>query len=218
MMPFPLVTLLQTAAVNSVTADELNESVDQLTQSTIALAEATANFGALKVMFAAFLVFIFIILIVFFWQLISTQHKITTIYASANKIEKFFDEETNRTIGTPQSQILIRRALNSLSQNVKYNILRTRLENHLDQRDYIQSKVTRLVSYEWGELSAFLANFECDKKTLADNLNNDDAQIIIDFMLEQIYLDKSLYTVASMDQATDLLMNGIKQQVLTVFQ
>ena len=140
------------------------------------------------------------------------------IYTSANKIEKFFEEETNRTIGAPQSQILIRRSLNSLSQNIKYNILRTRLENHLDQRDYIQSKVARLVSYEWGELSAFLANFECDKKTLADNLNNDDAQIIIDFMLEQIYLDKSLYTVASMDQATDLLMNGIKQQVLTVFQ
>ena len=154
----------------------------------------------------------------FFWQLVSTQHKIASIYSSSNKIEKFFEEETNRTIGAPQSQILIRRSLNSLAQNIKYNILRIRLENHLDQRDYIHSKVTRIVSYEWGELSSFLTNFEHDKKTLADNLNNDDAQIIINFMLEQIYLDKSLYTIASMDQSTDLLMNGIKQQVLSVFQ
>ena len=217
-MTFPLVVLLQAVTGDPITAAELNESVDQLTQSTIALAEATANFGALKVMFAAFLVFIFIILTVFFWQLVSTQHKITSIYAASNKIEKFFEEETNRTIGAPQSQILIRRSLNSLAQNIKYNILRIRLENHLDQRDYIHSKVTRIVSYEWGELSSFLTNFEHDKKTLADNLNNDDAQIIINFMLEQIYLDKSLYTVAAMDQSTDLLMNGIKQQVLSVFQ
>lgn len=217
-MLFPLVSLLQAATGDQITTAELNESVDQLTQSTVALAEATANFGALKVMFAAFLVFIFIVLAVFLWQLVSTQHKITAIYSSSHKIEKFFEEETNRTIGAPQSQILIRRSLNSLSQNIKYNILRIRLENHLDQRDYIQSKVTRLVSYEWGELSSFLTNFEHDKKTLADNLNNDDAQIIINFMLEQIYLDKSLYTIASMDQSTDLLMNGIKQQVLSVFQ
>lgn len=217
-MLFPLVSLLQAATGDQITTAELNESVDQLTQSTVALAEATANFGALKVMFAAFLVFIFIVLAVFLWQLVSTQHKITAIYSSSHKIEKFFEEETNRTIGAPQSQILIRRSLNSLSQNIKYNILRIRLENHLDQRDYIQSKVTRLVSYEWGELSSFLTNFEHDKKTLADNLNNDDAQIIINFMLEQIYLDKSLYTIASMDQSTDLLMNGIKQQVLSVIQ
>lgn len=217
-MLFPLVSLLQAATGDQITTAELNESVDQLTQSTVALAEATANFGALKVMFAAFLIFIFIVLAVFLWQLVSTQHKITAIYSSSHKIEKFFEEETNRTIGAPQSQILIRRSLNSLSQNIKYNILRIRLENHLDQRDYIQSKVTRLVSYEWGELSSFLTNFEHDKKTLADNLNNDDAQIIINFMLEQIYLDKSLYTIASMDQSTDLLMNGIKQQVLSVIQ
>ena len=216
-----LLTLLQ--AVMACDADEelteeLNQSVNQLTESTIALAEATANFGALKVMFGAFLIFIFIVLLIFFWQLISTQKKIGDIYQSAHKVEQYFREETNRTIGVSQSQILIRRALNSLSQNIKYTILRTRLENHLDQKDFIQSKVTRLVSYEWGELSAFLANFDCNRKTLADNLNNDDAQIIIDFMIEQIYLDKSLYTIASMDQATDLLMNGIKQQVLSVFQ
>ena len=215
MILFPL---LSVATETACTSDDLNKSVDQLTESTIALAEAAANFGALKVMFGAFLIFIFIVLIIFFWQLVSTQHKIGDIYLSANKIEKYFQEETNRTIGPAQSQILIRRALNSLSQNIKYTILRTRLENHLDQKDFIQSKVSRVVTYEWGELSSFLANFDCNKKTLADNLNNDDAQIIIGFMMEQIYLDKSLYTVASMDQATDLLMNGIKQQVLTVFQ
>lgn len=214
-----LFTILQAQATHPIqSADDLNSTVNQLTESSIQLAEAAANFGALKVMFGVFLVFIFVIMIAFFWQLIATQKKVGDIHSSSVKIEKFFEEETNRTIGPAQAQLIIRRLFNSLAQNVKYCILRTRLENHLDQKDFITSKVTRLVTYEWGEIVSFLANFDCQKKSLADLVSEDDSKIIIDFMMEQIYLDKSIYSIPGMDQSTDLLVNSIKQNVLNSFQ
>lgn len=226
--------LLQTVVENS---GALNSSVNQLTESTIKLSEAAANFGALKVMFGVFIVFIFVMMLFYLYQMITYSKKIGDIHSSSKKIEEYFEEASNRTLGKAQASVLIRRAFNSLAQNIKYTILRTRLENKIGEnqqetghrpepghhpnfggsginRDTIQSKIARLVNYEYAELGSFLTNFDCDDKVLAETVNLDDTQIIVDFMMEQIFLPGDEYTISNMDKETDILLNGIKLEVL----
>lgn len=207
--------LLQAVVDNS---EQLAQTVDQLTESSLKLAEAAANFGALKVIFGIFLVFTLIMILLFLYQSVATTHKITKIHESSVKLEKYMEDSSSRTLGKGQASVLIRRSFNSLSQIVKYNILRTRIENHLDQRDNVTSKIANLVRYEYAELIAFLMNFECDDIELSESIKADDAQIIIDFMIEQVYMDSELFSVASMDQATDILLNGLKLEALKNFK
>lgn len=202
---------LQASEVNS---EQLNSAVEQLSKSSIELAEATSNYGALKVAFGVFIVFAFIMLLMFIYQTLTTTKKVNQIHTSCETIKKMTEDTANRTLGKPQSSILIRRNFNQLSQTVKYTILRTRLENHLDQTEYIKSKVERLVQHEYQEMNSFLMNYICDDKTLATHINLEDSKIISDFVLEQVYLADDIFTIASMDQAADIILNGLKLEAL----
>lgn len=196
------------------TVDQLNSAVEQLSKSSIELAEATADYGALKLVFGVFIVFSFLMLLMFLYQSLTTTRKVNNIYQSCETIKKMTNETANRTLGAPQSSILIRRSFNQLAQSVKYTILRTRLEDHLDQEGYVRSKVERLVNHEYQELSNFLMNFVCNEKSLATHINTEDAKIVSDFILEQVYLKDDIFTVASMDQAADIILNGLKLEAL----
>lgn len=193
---------------------DLDGAVEQLSKSSIELAEAAANFGALKVIFGVFLAFCLVMILMFLYQALSVTRKVNDIHTATNKAAKMIEETSNRTLGRPQSSILIRRSFNQLSQSVKYTILRTRLENHLDQRDYIVSKVERLMTQEYAELNNFLMNFVCDDRTLATHINLEDSKILSEFVLEQVYLDSNIFTIASMDQAADIILNGLKLEAL----
>lgn len=205
MIPYTIGTLLQT-----IRPEELDGAVEQLSRSSIELAEAAANFGALKVIFGIFLVFTIVIIIFFLYQMLSMARKVSDIHGSCKVVSGMITDTTNRTLGRPQANILIRRSFNQLSQSIKYTILRTRLENHLDQEEYIRNKVQRLINHEYQELNAFLMNYTCDNKTLASHINIDDSKILYDFAIEQIYLDENVFTIAGMDQAADIITNGLK--------
>lgn len=196
--------------------ETLNNSVGQLTESSIKLAEAAANFGALKLMFGVFIVFVLIMMLFYLYQMLAYNKKIGDIHISTKKVEKYFEESASRSLGKSQASIIIRRAFNSLAQNIKYTILRTRLENKLDpaNRDAIQVKISRLMGYEYSEFESFLANFDCEDRTLSEIMNPDDVQIIVEFMMEQIFLPKDTYTISNMDKETDVLLNGIKLELL----
>ena len=209
-----ILPVLQVATSTETSAEQLNNAVEQLSKSSIELAEATANYGALKVVFGVFIVFAFVMLLMFLYQSFTTTRKVSQIHSSCEQVKKMTSDTANRTLGKPQSSILIRRNFNQLSQTVKYTILRTRLENHLDQTDYVKAKVERLVQHEYQEMNSFLMNYICDEKTLATHINLEDAKIISDFVLEQVYLDDSIFTIASMDQAADIILNGLKLEAL----
>lgn len=196
------------------TVDELDGAVEQLSKSSIELAEAAANFGALKVIFGIFLVFTIVMVLFFVYQMLMMTKKVNDIHGSCKIVSGMIEDAANRTLGRPQSSILIRRAFNELAQNVKYTILRTRIENHLDQKDYIVSKVTKLITNEYQELNSYLMNYVCDDKTLAAHINLEDAKIVIDFVIEQLYLEEPMFTVAGMDQATDILIKGLRLEAL----
>lgn len=197
--------LLQTENLNNLT-----ESVNKVTDSSIRIAQAANDFGALRVAFGVFMIFIIIIVILFIWQIFVLSGKLNTIYGAAVKTTEYFETSAEGDIGSSQAQVIVRRNFNSLSQAIKYYILRIRLENHIDDKDKIKVKIDRLVRNEFSELTTYLSNFKCNKKVLSFIVEDDDIQIIEDFIFEQVYIPKNDFTISNMDQSTSIFINGLK--------
>lgn len=197
--------LLQTENLNNLT-----ESVNKVTDSSIRIAQAANDFGALRVAFGVFMIFIIIIVILFIWQIFVLSGKLNTIYGAAVKTTEYFETSAEGDIGPSQAQVIVRRNFNSLSQAIKYYILRIRLENHIDDKNKIKVKIDRLVRNEFSELTTYLSNFKCNKKVLSFIIEDDDIQMIEDFIFEQIYIPKNDFTISNMDQSTSIFINGLK--------
>lgn len=197
--------LLQTENLNNLT-----ESVNKVTDSSIRIAQAANDFGALRVAFGVFMVFIIIIVILFIWQIFVLSGKLNTIYGAAIKTTEYFETSAEGDIGPSQAQVIVRRNFNSLSQAIKYYILRIRLENHIDDRDRIKIKIDRLVRNEFSELTTYLSNFKCNERVLSFIVEDDDIQMVEDFILEQVYIPKDDFTISNMDQSTSIFINGLK--------
>lgn len=197
--------LLQTENLNNLT-----ESVNKVTDSSIRIAQAANDFGALRVAFGVFMIFIIIIVILFIWQIFVLSGKLNTIYGAAVKTTEYFETSAEGDIGPSQAQVIVRRNFNSLSQAIKYYILRIRLENHIDDKNKIKVKIDRLVRNEFSELTTYLSNFKCNKKVLSFIVEDDDIQMVEDFIFEQIYIPKNDFTISNMDQSTSIFINGLK--------
>jgi hypothetical protein len=197
--------LLQTENLNNLT-----ESVNKVTDSSIRIAQAANDFGALRVAFGVFMIFIIIIVILFIWQIFVLSGKLNTIYGAAVKTTEYFETSAEGDLGPSQAQVIVRRNFNSLSQAIKYYILRIRLENHIDDKDKIKVKIDRLVRNEFSELTTYLSNFKCNKKVLSFIVEDDDIQMIEDFIFEQVYIPKNDFTISNMDQSTSIFINGLK--------
>lgn len=197
--------LLQTENLNNLT-----ESVNKVTDSSIRIAQAANDFGALRVAFGVFMIFIIIIVILFIWQIFVLSDKLNTIYGAAVKTTEYFETSAEGDIGPSQAQVIVRRNFNSLSQAIKYYILRIRLENHIDDKDKIKVKIDRLVRNEFSELTTYLSNFKCNKKVLSFIVEDDDIQMVEDFIFEQVYIPKNDFTISNMDQSTSIFINGLK--------
>lgn len=197
--------LLQTENLNNLT-----ESVNKVTDSSIRIAQAANDFGALRVAFGIFMIFIIIIVILFIWQIFVLSGKLNTIYGAAVKTTEYFETSAEGDIGPSQAQIIVRRNFNSLSQAIKYYILRIRLENHIDDKNKIKVKIDGLVRNEFSELTTYLSNFKCNKKVLSFIVEDDDIQMVEDFIFEQVYIPKNDFTISNMDQSTSIFINGLK--------
>lgn len=187
--------LLQTENLNNLT-----ESVNKVTDSSIRIAQAANDFGALRVAFGVFMIFIIIIVILFIWQIFVLSGKLNTIYGAAVKTTEYFETSAEGDIGPSQAQVIVRRNFNSLSQAIKYYILRIRLENHIDDKNKIKVKIDRLVRNEFSELTTYLSNFKCNKKVLSFIVEDDDR-------------DGALDKVS--DKLADAIINAIKSATIT---
>lgn len=197
--------LLQTENLNNLT-----ESVNKVTDSSIRIAQAANDFGALRVAFGVFMIFIIIIVILFIWQIFVLSGKLNTIYGAAVKTTEYFETSAEGDIGPSQAQVIVRKNFDSLSQAIKYYILRIRLENHIDDKNKIKVKIDRLVRNEFSELTTYLSNFKCNKKVLSFIVEDDDIQMVEDFIFEQVYIPKNDFTISNMDQSTSIFINGLK--------
>lgn len=192
----------------------IDNAVTRVTQASVELAEAAANYGALKIIFGIFMVFIIIVVVLFVYQIFSLTKKMDIIHNAAVRTQEYFDGALDRTIGRSQAQILIRRGMNSLSNTIKYRILRIRLENHIDDVELTKNKINRVVKNDFIEFTSYLSNFLCDEKQLSVVVDEQDVDVIVDFINEQVYIPKDEFTVSGLDQSTDILVNGIKLSYL----
>lgn len=192
----------------------IDNAVTQVTQASVELAEAAANYGALKIIFGIFMVFIIIVVVLFVYQIFSLTKKMDIIHNAAVRTQEYFDGASDRTIGRSQAQILIRRGMNSLSNTIKYRILRIRLENHIDDVEFTKNKINRVVKNDFIEFTSYLSNFLCDEKQLSVVVDEQDVDVIVDFITKQVYIPKDEFTVSGLDQSTDILVNGIKLSYL----
>lgn len=192
----------------------IDNAVTQVTQASVELAEAAANYGALKIIFGIFMVFIIIVVVLFVYQIFSLTKKMDIIHNAAVRTQEYFDGASDRTIGRSQAQVLIRRGMNSLSNTIKYRILRIRLENHIDDVELTKNKINRVVKNDFIEFTSYLSNFLCDEKQLSLVVDEQDVDVIVDFITEQVYIPKDEFTVSGLDQSTDILVNGIKLSYL----
>lgn len=192
----------------------IDKAVNQVTQASVELAEAAANYGALKIIFGIFMVFIIIVVVLFVYQIFSLTKKMDIIHNAAVRTQEYFDGASDRTIGRSQAQILIRRGMNSLSNTIKYRILRIRLENHIDDLELTKNKINRVVKNDFIEFTSYLSNFLYDEKQLSVVVDEQDVDVIVDFITEQVYIPKDEFTVSGLDQSTDILVNGIKLSYL----
>lgn len=193
---------------------KIDNAVTQVTQASLELTEAAANYGALKIIFGIFMVFIIIVVVLFVYQIFSLTKKMDIIHNAAVRTQEYFDGASDRTIGRSQAQILIRRGMNSLSNTIKYRILRIRLENHIDDVELTKNKINRVVKNDFIEFTSYLSNFLCDEKQLSVVVDEQDVDVIVDFITEQVYIPKDEFTVSGLDQSTDILVNGIKLSYL----
>lgn len=192
----------------------IDNEVTQVTRASVELAEAAANYGALKIIFGIFMVFIIIVIVLFVYQIFSLTKKMDIIHNAAVRTQEYFDGASDRTIGRSQAQILIRRGMNSLSNTIKYRILRIRLENHIDDVELTKNKINRVVKNDFIEFTSYLSNFLYGEKQLSVVVDEQDVDVIVDFITEQVYIPKDEFTVSGLDQSTDILVNGIKLSYL----
>lgn len=193
---------------------DIDNAVTQITQTSVELAEAAANYGALKIIFGIFMVFIIIVVVLFVYQIFSLTKKMDIIYNAAVRTQEYFNGASDRTIGRSQAQILIQRGMNSLSNTIKYRILRIRLENRIDEVELTKNKINRVVKNDFIEFTSYLSNFLYDEKQLSVVVDEQDVDVIVDFITEQVYIPKDEFTVSGLDQSTDILVNGIKLSYL----
>lgn len=206
----PLISLLFAAAQDQ----KLDNAVQSLTRSSIELAEAASNYGALKVIFGIFMVLVLVLVVMFIYTIWNLNKKISVVSESSSKVTEFFNGAADSTIGITEAQVLIRREFSCLGHILKYAILRTRLENHIDNKESVIKKVDILVNNEYSELCGLMSNFNCDGKSLSTIFELQDNEAIKDMVIEQIYIPNDQFSISNMDQSVSMYLNGLKLMYL----
>lgn len=185
-------------------------TIESLSKSAVDLAQATADFGALKVFFGVFLIVVLGMFLLFFYQIILNNKKISKIEEYTKKSNDYFQGVNEHTLGESAANVLIRREIAHIAALVKYQIVRVRLENHLEDTEEIKTKITRLVENNFVELHTFLSNYTVNGKKLSSVIDPKDKPAMVDLMIEQVYVKPEKFYVYSMDQTVDIFMSGIK--------
>lgn len=192
------------------TNPQLVDATSTLAKTSIELAQAASDYGALKVIFGLFLVIVIILILIIVWVMVSTVRRIGKIEKASDKTLAYFDNLSNKTIGKEEGKVILSETLNRSSTLVKYYILRIRWENHIDENEKVNSKISRIIENNFAEINQLLSKFLCLGKPLSSLVNYEDANVLKSLMIEQIYLPKDEFTPSNMDQSVELFYNGLK--------
>lgn len=185
-------------------------NLDQLTKASIELSEAASNYGALKVIFGVFLAVFLLMLLVFVWQLLSTQGKLATIEKASKQSLEYFSKLNDRTVGKEEAKMIVRESLNKSEALMKYYILKIRLENHTDDKEFTENKIRTLVDNDFSSRRVFLSRFVCIGHSVSFTATVEDNTAITKLMKDWVYKKEGEFTVSLMAQAVSLYFDGLK--------
>lgn len=205
---------------NPSSLEQITGTVAQLTESSIQLAEAAANFGALKLMFGIFIVFIFIMMILFIFQIISYNRKLADIFRTTKMVENHMEQSASKTLGKPQASLLIHRLYGDLAIIVKYLVVKVRLEYKINSdkpynREAVMTRVENLVRFEMSELKSFLSEYHCGEFCMGECVTPEDTQAILDFVVDHVFEPRDVFTISVMDQTAEIVVSGVRMNALT---
>lgn len=186
------------------------QNLDKLTKASIELSEAASNYGALKVIFGVFLVVFLLLVLLFVWQLLSTQGKLATIEKASNKSMEYFVSLSEHTIGKEEAKMIVRESFNRSEALIKYYILKIRLENHTADKAFTEDKIRSLVDNDFSSRRVFLSRFACHGHPISFTATIDDNSAITKLMQDWVYKGEKDFTVSLMAQAVSLYYDGIK--------
>lgn len=186
------------------------QNLDKLTKASIELSEAASNYGALKVIFGVFLVVFLLLVLLFVWQLLSTQGKLATIEKASNKSMEYFASLSEHTIGKEEAKMIVHESFNRSEALIKYYILKIRLESHTADKTFTEDKIRSLVDNDFSSRRVFLSRFACHGHPISFTATIDDNSAITKLMQDWVYKDEKNFTVSLMAQAVSLYYDGIK--------
>lgn len=195
----------------------ISPSVDELGKTAIDLAEATYNYGALKVIFGIFMVTVILLLLLFVYQTISNQRDFRSVVGTLKKIGEHFDSLDDRSLGKEEGKLIIRSTINYLGVMIKYQILRIRLENHIDDKEAIVDKVTKSCNNIYNDMQNYLSRFLINDSALSTAINyTEDNKLVQEMILNHVYTPSDRFTVSLMDENVSILIEGFKNDASRV--
>ena len=186
------------------------QNLDKLTKASIELSEAASNYGALKVIFGVFLVVFLLMVLLFVWQILTTQNKLSTIEKASKLSLEYFSSLNNHTIGKEEAKMIPRESFNRSEALMKYYILKIRLENHTADKAFTEDKIRSLVDNDFSSRRVFLSRFICHGHSISFTATIDDNSAITKLMQDWVYKDNDVFTVSLMAQAISLYYDGVK--------
>lgn len=192
----------------------LAETTNTLAKTSIELAQAASDYGALKVIFGLFLVIVIMLILIIIWVMVTTIKRIGKIEKASDKTLAYFDNLSNKTIGKEEGNAILRETLNRSSILIQYYILRIRWENHIDDKEKVHTKVSQIVENNFAEINQLLSRFLCVGKPLSSLIDYDDAKVLKQLMIDQIYIPKEDFTPSNMDQSVELFYSGLKLEYI----
>ena len=187
-----------------------NVELHELTQSSINLAEAASNYGALKVIFGVFLCVFLLMVLVYIYQILATQKRLAVISSASEKVLKYFTELSEHTIGKEEAKMIIGESIGKSEALAKYYILKIRLENHTDNKEFTTKKIRSLVDNDVSSRRIFLSRFQCVGHSMSFTVTDDDSKAIVSLINEWVYKDDKEFTVSLMAQAVNLYYDGVR--------
>ncbi len=200
------VTLLSAAAGQAVP----DEQISALSRASIDLAEAASDYGALKVIFGCFMVIFLLLILQQLYQQWELRKRLKSIEEASEKTMEFFNDLNNRTVGAQQAKLMVGETLRKNEALVKYNILKMRFENHLDDKERAEAKIRAIVDSLFTAQRAFLGNFYIRDRSISFTAVIEDNAALEKMMKEWVFMPDKDFTVSNMAQLIGIYYEGIR--------
>lgn len=180
------------------------QHIDRLTKASVDMAQAVNDYGTNALIVGVFMVMVLLMVIALTAQVYFFQRKLGLIYDSCTKAMEYFSALNNRTVGREEAKMIVRMCFSAMESNFKYNILKMRKENHLDDKDMAEMKIRDIVTTRFSETKILLSRFMCTGHSVNFSCTDGNLSDLIKLMSKWVFVPESSFTVSLMAQGITL--------------